>query len=239
MESGFSLHPLGDNAVIILLGEEINAEIQQKIHLISSYLNQHPKEWMIEYIPAFTTVAVFYNPLKVPLPAGIQLLPYDYVCAQLREMLVDIKAEETGKQRVVEIPVFYGDEFGPDLSFVAEHNKLTINEVIHLHTSGEYLVHMIGFAPGFPYIGGMSDKIAAPRRQTPRLKIPARSVGIAGKQTGIYPIETPGGWQIIGRTPLNLFRPNEQVPSLLTAGDRIKFTQITYEEYLFLEEKNQ
>ena len=134
-------------------------------------------------------------------------------------------------QRVVRIPVLYGGEFGPDLDFVAKHNGLTKDEVIAIHTSGDYTVHMIGFAPGFPFIGGMSERIAAPRRETPRLKIPARSVGIAGVQTGVYPIETPGGWQLIGRTPLELFLPDENPPSLLVAGDKITFYEITSEEY--------
>ncbi len=109
--------------------------------------------------------------------------------------------------RTVEIPVCYGGEFGEDLAFVAEHADLTPDEVIEIHSGAEYLVYMLGFAPGFPYLGGMPERITAPRRDSPRLKIPAGSVGIAGSQTGVYPIETPGGWRLIGRTPLALFRP--------------------------------
>jgi inhibitor of KinA len=131
--------------------------------------------------------------------------------------------------------VCYGGELGPDLEFVAEHNKLSAEEVIGIHSASVYLVYMIGFAPGFPYIGGMSGKIAAPRRSSPRLKIPAGSVGIAGSQTGIYPIETPGGWQLIGQTPLKLFQPESKSPSLLKAGDVIQFKPISYNQ--FLEEK--
>jgi inhibitor of KinA len=122
------------------------------------------------------------------------------------------------------------------LEEVADINGLTAQEVIDIHTSGEYLVYMIGFAPGFPYLGGMSEKIAAPRRSSPRTSIPAGSVGIAGMQTGVYPLSTPGGWQLIGNTPLELFKPYEQPPSLLRAGDIVKFVSVTEEEYHALKE---
>jgi inhibitor of KinA len=141
--------------------------------------------------------------------------------------------------RVVEIPVCYGGEFGPDLGYVAEHNQLSVEEVIEIHTSGQYLVYMIGFAPGFPYLGGMSERIMAPRRQSPRLAIPAGTVGIAGMQTGVYPIETPGGWQLIGRTPLALFRPQDNPPSLLQSGDIVRFCQISDKEYEEYKEEDQ
>ena len=125
----------------------------------------------------------------------------------------------------------YGGEYGPDLEEVARHNGLSVDEVIALHSGGEYLVYMIGFAPGFPYLGGMSERIAMPRRSSPRAQIPVGSVGIAGMQTGVYPIETPGGWQLIGRTPLALFRPEENPPSLLQAGNKVRFRPISADEF--------
>ena len=143
----------------------------------------------------------------------------------------------TVKKRTIEIPVCYGGEFGPDLSVVAESNGLTEEEVIHIHSNGTYIVYMIGFAPGFPYIGGMPSEIATPRKSSPRLKIPSRSVGIAGSQTGIYPIETPGGWQLIGSTPLKLFSIHHNPPTLLQAGDHVRFKPISYEEYRYLEDR--
>lgn len=234
----YSLHPLGDHAVVIQLGEEINDKTQLKIQMITTHLDKHPVDWIIEYIPAFTTVSIFYDPVKVFLLTNPPLLPYDFVCEKLKKMILELKAGNETDQRVVEIPVCYGEDFGPDLPFVAEHNGLTIDEVIQIHSNGDYLVHMIGFAPGFPYLGGMSKRIAAPRKSSPRLKIPSRTVGIAGEQTGVYPIETPGGWQLIGRTPLRLFRPDDPSPSLLKAGDRVKFKPISLEEYLIEEEKN-
>jgi len=135
------------------------------------------------------------------------------------------------KQEIVEIPVCYGGKFGPDLEIVAKHNQLTPDEVITIHSEGLYLIYMIGFAPGFPYLGGLSDKIATPRRESPRFKIPAGTVGIAGDQTGVYPIETPGGWQLIGRTPVKLFNPKHSSPTLLKTGSYIRFIPIPPKEY--------
>ncbi|WKA55019.1 5-oxoprolinase subunit PxpB [Planococcus shixiaomingii] len=218
----YSFSPLGDHAVVIEVGQEISEAVQAKVRTISQLLESRPPDWMVEAIPAFTTIAVFYNPLAAQYAAAV---------AELKELVQQTEEVTALKSRTVEIPVCYGGEFGPDLEFVAAHNGLTPEEVISIHTSGTYSVHMIGFAPGFPFIGGMSEKIAAPRRDSPRLRIPERTVGIAGKQTGVYPIETPGGWQLIGRTPLRLFRPEDEVPSLLRAGDKIVFKKITESEY--------
>lgn len=158
-------------------------------------------------------------------------LSYRKMLKLLEEAIAEIDMNKTSKAKVVEIPVCYGGEFGPDIEFVAEHNHLSVQEVIDIHSSGEYLVYMIGFAPGFPFLGGMSEKIATPRRSSPRLVIPVGSVGIAGSQTGAYPIETPGGWQLIGRTPAALFCPQNHPPTLLDAGNMVKFKPITLEEY--------
>jgi inhibitor of KinA len=229
----YQIAPLGDSAVILEFGEEINGEIQQKVQMLASFLEAHPPEWMIEYIPAFTTVALFYNPLHSSFHSlsNQTATPYEIVCKQLKALLTDLKSGDIPEPRTVEIPVCYGGEFGPDLSEVASLNNLTEEEVIHYHTNGKYLVHMIGFAPGFPYIGGMPVEIAAPRKKSPRTRIPAGSVGIAGTQTGVYPIETPGGWQLIGKTPLALFRPGREYPALLQAGDHIRFKAITPEAF--------
>ena len=133
--------------------------------------------------------------------------------------------------KVVEIPTIYGGEYGPDIEFVAEHNNISIDEVIEIHSSRNYLIYMLGFTPGFPYLGGMSEKIETPRLKTPRTKIPAGTVGIAGKQTGIYPIDSPGGWQLIGRTPVKLYDPFADPPVLLNSGDYLRFVPIDETEY--------
>lgn len=228
----YQLHPLGDQAVVIELGEEINLETQKKVKRLSTFLEKNHETWMVEYIPAFTTVTLFYDLLAVSQLSQNSVLPYQAVCSYINKIIKSLGTDEEVDQRTIEIPVCYGGEFGPDLEYVAEHNDLTPEEVIKIHSEGDYLVYMIGFAPGFPYIGGMSEKIATPRRKSPRLKIPPRTVGIAGMQTGVYPIETPGGWQLIGQTPIKLFRPLDDSPSLLQAGDKIKFFPISYEEYM-------
>ncbi len=218
----YHLHPLGERGILIEFGSQIDPKIQQQVQLVSSFLEKNQPEWMIEYIPAFATITILYR---------VTAFTYREVCQEVVSLLEHINPASPHQQRVVQIPVCYGGELGPDLDFVATHNQLTVDEVIHKHTSGSYLVYMIGFAPGFPYLGGMSEKIAAPRKQSPRLRIPAGSVGIAGMQTGIYPIETPGGWQLIGRTPVELFQPNREEPCLLKPGDRIHFYSISLQEY--------
>ncbi|GEN83384.1 kinase A inhibitor [Sporosarcina luteola] len=223
----YTLSPLGDQAVMIEVDTIINPSAQRKVKAIVARLDEVAPSWMVECIPAYTTVTVVY---AVRAFSG-KGSPFEQVCQRIQEMLLCVNEVAGTEQRIVRIPVLYGGEFGPDLAFVAEHNGLTPDEVIAIHTLESYTVHMIGFAPGFPFIGGMSEKISTPRRETPRLKIPARSVGIAGMQTGVYPIETPGGWQLIGRTPIELFLPDEHPPSLLAPGDKIYFYEITNEEY--------
>ena len=218
----FTFSPLSEHALVIETGSVINKETEQAVRKISALLESRKPKWIIEFIPAFTTVTVFYDPCR---------LRQAEVEQELHLLLANLDEVEAPAPRQIEIPVCYGGAFGPDLGFVAEHNGLTEEEVIAIHTTGTYSVHMIGFAPGFPFIGGMSEKIAAPRRKSPRLRIPERTVGIAGMQTGVYPIETPGGWQLLGRTPLRLFLPDEDIPSLLRAGDEIRFTQINEAEY--------
>lgn len=229
------MFPVGEWGILVEFGREIHPDIHKKVKALTSYLDSHPFEGMIECMPAFCSVTVYYDPVKV---RNLQInyteknqLSYKIVESLMQEILLTLDYSLSNKSRIVEIPVCYGSEFGPDLEYVAEYNKLNIDEVIEIHSSGEYLVYMIGFAPGFPYLGGMSEQISAPRRQSPRMVIPEGSVGIAGIQTGVYPISTPGGWQLIGRTPLKLFRPNEDSPSLLQSGDIIKFYSISYEEY--------
>lgn len=222
----YNLSPLGDEAVVIEVGMEISPATEKKVNAIVATLEELKPSWMVEYIPAYTTVTVIYKVDRLK-----ENRPYDFICKRIQELMNEVKEVSMCEQKVVRIPVVYGGVHGPDLAFVAEHNGLTPEEVIRIHTSGTYSVHMIGFAPGFPFIGGMSEKIAAPRRQSPRLQIPARTVGIAGMQTGVYPIDSPGGWQLIGRTPIELFLPTEDPPSLLSAGDTIQFYEITQEEY--------
>jgi inhibitor of KinA len=227
---GVQLYPLGDAAIVLQFGEAINRQTHQTIQAFTAALEQHPFPGFREYVPAFTTVTVYYDPWIVS-DKGLRD-PYGRVTEILLQILHQVKANpENTNSKVVEIPVCYGGKWGPDLEVVAALNEISPEEVIRLHAREEYLVYMIGFAPGFPYLGGMNDRIAAARKDKPRSKVPAGSVGIAGKQTGIYPIPSPGGWQLIGRTPLVLFDPRRQSPSLLQAGDHIRFVPISEQEY--------
>lgn len=222
--------PLGDCAIVIAFGDDITADTNLTVRAFEQRLNAASPPGIVETVPAFTTVTVIYDPIR----AG-----YDELVAAVEEVLAELPSEIKGLEtRTVEIPVHYGGEFGPDLGFVASHNGLTEEEVIGIHSGTTYLVYMIGFAPGFPYLGGMSERIAAPRRDAPRASIPVGSVGIAGRQTGVYSVETPGGWQLIGRTPLRLFRPEEERPSLLEAGDEVRFRPITRSEHDRLTERD-
>ncbi|MGH9898241.1 MAG: 5-oxoprolinase subunit PxpB, partial [Pyrinomonadaceae bacterium] len=157
--------------------------------------------------------------------------PYNVIAQIIKKHIACMQIATEEKSRVIEIPVCYRSEFAPDLDLVAKHNSLTVDEVISIHVAGEYLVYMLGFMPGFPYLGNMSEKIATPRLPVPRREVPAGSVGIGGLQTGIYPYQSPGGWNIIGRTPLRLFDLQRQPPNLLQIRDKVRFNSITVEEF--------
>ena len=232
LKEDIQIRPLGDAALVIQLGHGIDEAIHNKVKYIMDLLEKHPFEGLIETVPAYNSVTVYYNPIEVYFSNGKNQnnIPYEIVGAFLQELLNRPFSSAATKERVVKIPVVYGGDWGPDLEDVASFHGLTPNEIIDIHSSTDYLVYMLGFAPGFPFMGGMDNRIATPRKDTPRLAIPPGSVGIAGSQTGIYPLETPGGWQIIGRTPLSLFLPEQFPPTLLQPGDRIRFTPITLEE---------
>ena len=229
--------PLGDSALVVLFGDSISLESHKQVRQLSLYLDEHPFFGMIEYVPAFTSVAVYYDAVAVLDRHADEASPENrqfpsLVAAALLEKIVrQLESIPVQEEKTVEIPVCYGGEFGPDLEAVADHNGLSAEEVIKIHTSADYLVYMLGFAPGFAYLGGMSERIATPRRQTPRLAIPAGTVGIAGEQTGVYPIETPGGWQLIGKTPIDLFLPKSWPPTLLEAGNMVRFYPISRRDF--------
>jgi inhibitor of KinA len=240
------IKPLGDSAILVQFGSVIHWDVHVKVKAFTDDMEMHSFAGFIECVPAFTSVTVYYNPLhvcnehkkqKCDYRSDAELSPFKIVRSIIKEKLKGLQEIKEGQHRVMEIPVCYGGEFGPDLQVVADYHHLSPNEVIHTHSKVEYLVYMIGFAPGFPYLGGMSEKIATPRHDSPRLSIPAGSVGIAGMQTGVYPISTPGGWQIIGRTPVDLFYPKENPPSLLLSGDIVKFQPISLEEFKRYKEK--
>jgi len=216
LETKFLLN--GDTSLSVEFGNEISEEINHKIRAFHFTLEESPISGIVEIVPTYCTLMIHYDP-------GIVL--YDDLLQQLKRLLRESKRVRIPSDEVIEIPVLYGGEEGPDLEFVAKHCNLSPDEVIQIHSSKDYLIYMLGFTPGFPYLGGMDERIATPRLKQPRVKIPAGSVGIAGTQTGIYPIDSPGGWQLIGRTPLRLYDPNRAKPVLCKAGEYIRFYSIS------------
>ena len=212
----------GDCAVTVEFGNEISREINANIRAFNIALEQSGIKGIVETVPTYRSLTVHYDP-------GV--IKYNALVKKLENLLKTLDNIEIPQSEVIEIPVLYGGEEGPDIQFVAEHNGKTIDEVIKIHTSEEYLIYMLGFTPGFTYLGGMSEDIATPRLTTPRVKIPAGSVGIAGSQTGVYPIDSPGGWQLIGRTPVKMYDPDRAEPILPKAGQFIKFYAIDKAEY--------
>lgn len=234
-----TVHSLGDSALVIQLDKGISSTIHNKIVNIVDLLETEPFEGFIEAVPGYNNVTVFYDPFTVRMKnqKSRDKTAFKMVSAFMLNYVKKSEDKLSTKKNLVEIPVIYGERFGPDLEYVAKYNDITPEEVIELHTKKDYLVYMIGFAPGFPYLADIDKKIATPRKEKPRPRIPAGSVGIAGEQTGMYPLETPGGWQVIGQTPVELFTPKSSPPTLLKAGDEIRFVPITEEEYLSYKEK--
>ncbi|GAA0709123.1 5-oxoprolinase subunit PxpB [Paraclostridium ghonii] len=213
----------GDKSIVVEFGDTIDEEINRKvINLMKNIEESSLIESIYEMIPTYRSLMINYNPLKIT---------FNNLINSIKNIESNLKISDKGEKKVVKIPVLYGGDFGPDIETVANQNDLTIEDVIKLHSEVEYLVYMLGFTPGFTYLGGMNKKLETPRLSNPRVKIPSGSVGIAGKQTGVYPIDSPGGWQLIGRTPINLYEPTREEPILLSAGDYVKFTPINKEEF--------
>lgn len=214
--------PMGDSGILALFEQKISPEISEEIRRFASALRGGGNEAVVEVIPSYAAVCIVYNPAKAS---------YGEMEAFCKKILGGKGEAAAQKAQVFEIPVLYNEEYGPDLEFVASHNSLTTDEVIKIHTSKPYLIYMLGFAPGFCYLGGMDERIAAPRKQVPRQKIAAGSVGIAGSQTGMYPIVSPGGWQLIGLTPLKLYDPYRTPSVHYNSGDYIQYVSIDEAEF--------
>ena len=212
----------GDSSVLIVFGDTISAETNQRITATVKLIKEQRIEGIVDMIPAFVSLLINYNPL---------VISYDSLHRRLEKILkMETHAEESAR-RVWEIPVCYGGKYGPDLDSIAAHAHLSPEEVIALHTSRDYLIYMLGFLPGFCYLGGLDERIHTPRLSTPRLRIPAGSVGIGGSQTGIYPMDSPGGWQLMGMTPVKTYDPGRDVPILVQAGEYIRFVRIDEAEF--------
>ncbi|WP_226037101.1 5-oxoprolinase subunit PxpB [Aquibacillus saliphilus] len=218
-------HALSENAIMIDFGKQLSIEKNARILTLAEQIANNPFLGFVESVPSYTTLTVYYNPINFHQDS------FKQVCLLLDTYLTEME-ENNYQSRIVTIPVCYDESFGFDLEEVASHNNLSTEQVINLHQTNEYHVFFLGFTPGFPFLGGMDARIAAPRKKIPRTNIPAGSVGIAGQQTGIYPIASPGGWQIIGRTPMSLLQIKQQPPTMLKPGDKIKFQSISKQAFL-------
>lgn len=226
--------PLGDSALIVRVRERFDDAPEETLNEVLRAFHRLETAaipGVIELAPAYTTVAVFFDPTAV-VRAGAQSDQIsDWLAERLRAALASKRRNTSLDSQIIEIPVCYDPEFGFDVDHVAQCAQISVREVVDLHCAPEYRVSCIGFTPGFPFLSGLPKKLATPRRSTPRTEIPTGSVGIGGKQTGVYPLKSPGGWNVIGRTPLRLFDPKRSPPALLRAGDRVRFRPITREEF--------
>ena len=218
-----TISPVGDRAISIDFGQVIDPTINRHIRQTIERIKELQLEGIIELVPTYCALLVEYDAM---------LYSYSEICNIIEPTLEEGMTDTTNELvTVVEVPTVYGGEFGPDLSFVASHNHLSEDEVISIHSGTDYLVYMLGFIPGFTYLGGMDPRIATPRLSSPRTLIPAGSVGIAGEQTGTYPSDSPGGWQIIGRTPVTMYDMSKAQAALLNAGDYVRYVPIDESEF--------
>lgn len=212
----------GDCSLSVEFGNEISPDCNNRIRGLTDSLGKKPIRGISECIPTYRSLLINYDP-------GV--ISGDSLILKIKKRLSALSDVSGGQKNIIVIPVCYDGEFAPDMDNVCTHAKLTKEEVVRIHSGRDYLIYMLGFLPGFPYLGGLDERIHTPRLESPRTTIPAGSVGIGGKQTGIYPLASPGGWQLIGRTPLRPYDPDREEPFLYAAGDYIRFRPVSLQEY--------
>lgn len=222
MKLALQFKALGDQGIQIIFGTEISETTCLQIQAMSKLLEQQKHLPILTCVPAYTTLSVYYDAHRIS---------YTELVHELTDLSNTVEQLKPHQPYIYEIPTTYGGEFGPDLLDVANFHRLEPEAVIQIHSENIYFIYMLGFTPGFPYLGGQLERIATPRLAEPRAKVAAGSVGLAGAQTGIYPLESPGGWRIIGRTPVQLYRPQHEQPFLLEAGHYVRFVPISAQEY--------
>ena len=218
----------GESGLVVELADKIDLAVNSLVHALSRLIQAALGGMVDAVVPTYRSVLVIFDPLAIDRETLMEKIEQLY-------QTVSVGGSKPSGGKIVVIPVLYGGDAGPDLDFVARHNNLATEEVISIHTAVSYRIFMMGFTPGFPYLGGMSERIATPRLTSPRKEIPAGTVGIAGMQTGLYPQKSPGGWQLIGRTPLKVFDPDSTEPFLSRAGDILRFDPISEVEYARIE----
>ena len=222
MQNKIKLLTAGDSSILLQFGNTIDPAINRKIAATVQLMREQHINGVTDVIPAFCSLLINYDP---------RVISYEQIKRRMEALVkIDVTAGDTRK-RVFEIPVCYGGEYGPDIRNIADHAGLSVEEVIQIHTSRDYLIYMLGSLLGFTYLGGLDERIHTPRLANPRIRIPAGSVGIGGSQTGIYPMDSPGGWQLMGMTPVKTYDPDREVPILVEAGDYIRFVAIDEDEF--------
>jgi inhibitor of KinA len=227
----YQIYSLGDRAAVLDMGNSISETFNSKILAMQDQLRQHPFTGLKDLVAAYSSLTVLYDPFIIHKTHNLRSTAFEFVKARLEEAWPLAEPMNNAPARVVSVPVCYDPKFGYDLEEVAQAKNISTEEVVLIHSSDVYRVYMLGFLPGFAYMGKLDERLAMPRKTVPREQVWPGSVGIAGRQTGIYPLPSPGGWQIIGRTPLKLFNPVHEPPVLLKAGDEVRFYPISLEAY--------
>ena len=233
----YQIFPLGDNALCIDFGNLINETINKKVISLFHQLRRDPFDGIIEVTPAYSSLTIYYNILSVYKNVPKEITVFEWMKAKTERFLEQETVIEPEKENQVTIPVCYDKEFAADIDYVAEQKNISPEEIIRIHTAKTYRVYMLGFLPGFTYMGEVDEQISIPRKPVPQT-VAAGSVGIAGRQTGIYPLISPGGWQIIGRTPLKMFDKNNEQCTLVKAGDTVQFISISKDEFENIKSRN-
>lgn len=213
---------MGDSALMIQMGDKISIEINLEVHQLVSHINNLKLPFIFEIVPAYSSLTIHYDPIKIS-NKGLESLIRDIWISTNSEIKINTDS------KTVIIPTLYGGDYGPDLASVSDFLALSENDIVDFHTSSEYFVYALGFSPGFPYLGGLPNQIHCPRLSSPRVDVPSGSVAIAESQTGIYPMNSPGGWRIIGKTPVKMFDPNNSTPAILSPGDKLRFKVLSSE----------
>jgi len=229
-DTSYKIFFISDSAATVDFGNVIDEEKNRRSIALFKHLTKYPLDGMIEAIPAYSSVTIYYDVPRLRKKLPQQRKVYDWLENELHKLMRLDFSDIEPKANIVRIPVCYGNEFGPDLKWMAGKKNIPPEEIVRVHASKQYRVYMLGFLPGFAYMGELDDQIAIPRKQQPQ-PVLAGSVGIAGRQTGVYPLNSPGGWQIIGRTPAKIFDKNTEELCLLRAGDYVEFIAITKDEF--------
>lgn len=219
---------VSEDALLLTLADQIHPDLPARLKVICDLIERQHWPWLVDLVPSYTTLLIVYDLHQVDFRQARQAI--QHLLDENRAQIEDSPSNSTG--RLIELPIYYSRESGPDLDALAEQCNMSTERLIDIHSSQDYQVYGMGFAPGFAFLGEVDPCIAAPRKETPRTKVPLGSVGIANRQTAVYPVESPGGWQLIGRCPTRLFDPENL--SLFSIGDRVQFHPISRDEYIRL-----